>query len=62
MESTLQSDPQNAILVDDLMYTHILIDISYDQMQISCPQCSHMDWDCDSLLIVLKTNFPFYTI
>ena len=40
---------KNAILVDCLMYTQILVDDSYDPMQISCPQCSHMDWDCDSL-------------
>ena len=45
MKSILNSDRQNAIL----MYTQILIDIPYDPMQISCQQCCHVDWDCDSL-------------
>ena len=32
------------------MNSQILINISYDKMQISCPQCVHVDWDCGSLL------------
>ena len=51
MKSILHTDRQNAILVDLLMYTLISIDISYDLMQISCPLCSRVDWDCDSLML-----------
>ena len=57
IKSILQSDRQNAILVDLLMYTQISIDISYDPMQISCPQCSHMDWDCASMLKAFQNYF-----
>ena len=49
MKSILSSDRQNAIL----MYTQILIDTSYDPMQISCQQCCHVDWDCDSLIVAI---------
>ena len=50
MISNLHINRQNAILVDLLMYTQILVVIFYDPMQISFPQCSHADWDCDSLV------------
>ena len=31
-----------------------IIDISYDPMQISCPQYSHVDWDSASLSLSIK--------
>ena len=43
----LNSDRQNAILVNVLMYIQILINISYDLMHISCPQCGHVVWDIE---------------
>ena len=56
MKSILHRDRQNAILVDLLMYTQIFIEISYDSMQISCQQCCHVEWNCDSLLLLLSLN------
>ena len=45
------------ILVDLLMSTQILIDISYDPMPIFCQQCCQVDWDCDSLIeLNIKQN------
>ena len=43
----LNSERQNAILVNVLMYIQILINISYDLMHISCPQCGHVVWDIE---------------
>ena len=40
------------------MYTQILIDISCDPMQISCQQCCHVDWDCDSLGPAVASMVP----
>ena len=49
-KSILHSNRQNVLLIDLLMDTQILIDISYDSMHISYQQCCHADWDCNSLI------------
>ena len=60
-KSILHSDRQIAILVDLLMYTQMFIDISYDPMQISCPQCSHVDWVWGESDVRFRRNNGFLT-
>ena len=43
-KSIPQSDTQNEILIDLLVYTQISIDIYYDSINISCQQRCHADW------------------
>ena len=36
-------------MMDLLIDSQFLIDISCDSMHISCQKCCHADWDCNSL-------------